>query len=244
MTSYRESAFKIYEHEQILKHHYRRLHGVRPTVKTTHFSQRTHVGAITKKQRRKRERVKWLRHQAMLKNLQQEKQRALGNSHRKKKVKESKWALKMPPVQNTPQPLDSGRQHSSSAPHGQAARSPPHQQTHHNNDFGAVPSTSPRLFGRNPSEMTGNVFAGGKKGGRRRKRRTTKSTKKYAAQLGGRYPPAPNNFAYVMSPRKPGWDGSTALGLGGRDPSLQELLPEVPHEWLENILSPRAVQNI
>ena len=72
MTSYRDNAFKIYEHEQILKHHYRRLHGVRPTITSSIYSkQRSRIAGTSKKQQRKRERKMWLRHQKMLKNLQQ-----------------------------------------------------------------------------------------------------------------------------------------------------------------------------
>ena len=268
MTSYRESAFKIYEHEQILKHHYRRLYGVRPTIKTSHFSSlKQRIGGSTKRQKRKRERRLYLRHQKMLKNLQEAERQALGKPLSKTDAREplGKWAVPaaLGSVQETPQHMDNDRQHSSSAP----ARSPPqeHQYQQEEGEFGFPPSTvSPRLYGKHSNNMTGNAFGkkqhrrgrrgqgrgrgrGRKRGGRKRggdyQRRRAKSSRpapipKLYASSGSPH----QNYTFGLSPRRPTWNDSTAMGLGGRDPSLRELLPDVPHEWLESILSPRAVQ--
>ena len=175
----------------------------------------------------------------------------------------------MPPVlfgkEQTPQPLDN-RQHSSSAP----GRSPQQQEElnlflNKENEYGSMPpsTVSPRLYGkpmrnennskrkgrrrRRQGGNTGNDVDGGRgRGrGRGRKKKGMKTKRRQPRPSPVRYEPSPSqNYMFGMSPRRPAWNGSTAMGLGGRDPSLHELLPDVPHEWLESILSPRAVSDL
>ena len=69
MASYRAPWYKVEEHERILRHHYERLHRVKPTIKTTGRRQgapRRALGGLTKRQREKREAAMWRRHQKML----------------------------------------------------------------------------------------------------------------------------------------------------------------------------------
>ena len=40
MASYRAPWYKVEEHERILRHHYERLHRVKPTIKTTQYGRR------------------------------------------------------------------------------------------------------------------------------------------------------------------------------------------------------------
>ena len=73
MASYRAPWYKVEEHERILRHHYERLHRVKPTIRNTYFKRPRALGGVTRRQRQAREAKMWRRHQRMLRNLERAK---------------------------------------------------------------------------------------------------------------------------------------------------------------------------
>ena len=78
MASYRAPWYKVEEHERILRHHYERLHRVKPTNRNTYFKRPRALGGVTRRQRQAREAKMWRRHQRMLRNLERAKR---GHKH-------------------------------------------------------------------------------------------------------------------------------------------------------------------
>ena len=77
-----------------------------------------------------------------------------------------------------------------------------------------------------------------------RRHRGRRGRSRSPRRLAAGVPPADKySTAFGLSPRRPEWNASTAVGLGGRDPTLRDMLPDVPGKWMESILSPRFRSN-